>query len=239
MTSKKRFLLGGGGALMPVLVSLLAIDIGAVLNDGSNLTTGNIIGIVIRYLILFVLGGIVAYLHEDEHKPFKIFELGIAAPALITSLITAQGISVNNQTGGGEPLLSFQWSIIRSAQADTVVQQNQPVRVAWGIKEVFDGVTGRAYQKIARPVKKTTEPKAASQTGKVKAPAPPVVRPSMQQKTLDRKVLQARTAKLKAKVARLKARALQKKYQASLAEAQAAEAIAESNELELELMRSR
>ncbi len=87
MTSKKRFLLGGGGALMPVLVSLLAIDIGAVLNDDSILTIGNIIGIVIRYLVLFVVGGIVAYLHDDEHKPFKIFELGIAAPALITSSV--------------------------------------------------------------------------------------------------------------------------------------------------------
>ncbi len=237
MTSKKRFLLGGGGALMPVLVSLLAIDIGAVLNDGSNLTTGNIIGIAIRYWILFVLGGIVAYLHEDENKPFKIFELGIAAPALVTSLITAQGVSVNHQTGGGQPLLSFQWSIIRSAQADTVVQQNQPVRVAWGIKEVFDGVTGRAYQKITRPAKKTTRPKAASQTEKTKALAPTMH--SLKQKSLDKKVQQARTARLKAKLARLKARALQKKYQASLAEAQAAEAIVESNELELELMRSR
>ena len=89
MTSHKRFLLGGGGALMPVLVSFLAVDIGAALDNQANLTTGNIIGFTLRYIILFIVGGFVAYLHEDEQKPFKLFELGIAAPALITSLITA------------------------------------------------------------------------------------------------------------------------------------------------------
>ncbi len=221
---------------MPVLVSLLTIDIGAVLSDESYLTTGNIIGIAIRYLVLFGVGGIVAYLHEDEHKPFKIFELGIAAPALITSLITAQGISVNNKkVEESRPIISVQWSIIGSAQADTIVEQSRPVMLAWGLTDIIDGVSGRAYQKISRPVKKDSQSQQLSQT--VRALPQAVSAPS-KKNALEQKMTATKTAKLKARLARLKARALQKKYQASLAEAQAAEAIAESNELELELLRA-
>ena len=112
--------------------------------------------------------------------------------------------------------------------------------VAWGIKDIFDGVTGRAYQKIARPENKLSKLKADNEDKKIRAVAeePQVVRYTEKQKMLSKKRVVARSAKLKAKVARLKARALEKKYQASLAEAQAAEAIAESKELELELMRA-
>ena len=48
MTPRKRFLIGGGGALMPVLVSFLAIDIGAALSNETTFTTANMVGIGIR-----------------------------------------------------------------------------------------------------------------------------------------------------------------------------------------------
>lgn len=154
MTSYKRFFLGGGGALMPVLVSLLAIDIGATLDTEANLTTGNIIGFAVRYLILFLVGGLVAYLHEEEKKPFKLFELGIAAPALITSLITAQGV-VANTTSPISSSTSFNFSIISSAYADTDPGVSEEVIVAWGLGDILDGVSGRAYKRVRKPAQDT------------------------------------------------------------------------------------
>ncbi|RUM94423.1 MAG: hypothetical protein DSZ28_03295 [Thiothrix sp.] len=156
MTAQRRFLLGGGGALMPVLVSLLAIDLGAFLDSRSDLTTGNIIGFGIRYLILFVVGGVVAYLHEDEHKSFKLFELGIVAPALITSLITAQGVAADeNPLEISHARISI--SLISSANAQTNSNIPEDNNVAWSFSDILDGLSGRAYQKISKVKQKTSE----------------------------------------------------------------------------------
>ncbi len=148
MTPLKRFLLGGGGALMPVLVSFLAIDIWAALSNDDNLTTANIIGIGIRYVILFVVGGVVGYLHEEEHKPFKLFELGIAAPALITSLITAQGVVAQSNPSSQSTSSSY------SRSANATIKNEREFIISWRLSDVFDGVSGRAYQKISKSIKR-------------------------------------------------------------------------------------
>lgn len=157
MTPKKRFLIGGGGALMPVLVSFLAIDIGTALSDESNLSTANIIGISIRYIILFIVGGVVAYLHEDEHKPFKLFELGIAAPALITSLITAQGVvsSPNNTLDSQTTLINLSL-ISRAYAADEINKEASKTTMLAGsfLSDVLKGVGGGVYRDIKKPVDK-------------------------------------------------------------------------------------
>lgn len=154
MTAYRRFLLGGGGALMPVFISLLAIDIGAVLSE--QMSIGNLIGFFIRYMILFIVGGVVAYLHEDEAKPFRLFELGIAAPALITSLVAAQGIEGNTNQSTSLSTV-FNISIISSAYAETETAKDVPKKiivVAWKLSDVVDGISGKAYKKISKSSKK-------------------------------------------------------------------------------------
>ena len=140
MNSQKRFLVGGGGALMPVLISILAIDVGAVLGSDSSLSTANIIGIFIRYFVLFVIGGVVAFLHEDETNSFKLFELGVAAPALLTSLISAQGIITDTNQ---DRSISFfdNISLVSSAYAGTEIQ----VAKTSFLGDVFQGISGQAY----------------------------------------------------------------------------------------------
>jgi len=147
MNAKKRFIVGGGGALMPVLISILAIDIGAYLDTDSSLSTANIIGISIRYLVLFVIGGVVAYLHEDERNTFKLFELGVAAPALLTSLISAQGIVTDTKEEISSSFLN-NISIISSAHADdTYVKSKSKKSNNKFLSDVLNGISGSAYRK--------------------------------------------------------------------------------------------
>ena len=155
MNPKKRFFLGGAGALLPVLVSFIALDIGAILSQDSSLKAGIIIGFFIRYFILFGVGGFVAYLHDDENKPFKIVEFGIAAPALITSLITAQAINIPTPT-----TVSYNFSIVSSAYAgDSPLKTGgSPVLLAGLFNDIGKGITGSAYKDIVRkPVEKSVE----------------------------------------------------------------------------------
>jgi hypothetical protein len=91
MKTYKKILIGGFGALTPIIMNLLVIDLEVLL---VKLTLFAVLGYIIRIIILFYLGGMTAFLHKDEDSPVKIFELGIVAPALITALINAGQIDV-------------------------------------------------------------------------------------------------------------------------------------------------
>jgi len=90
MTGWHRFGIGGTGALLPVLVSLLAVDLAYIIDHFREYTLGIYVGTALRYMLLFILGGVVAALNSDERKPIKLVQLGIAAPALVASYMNAQ-----------------------------------------------------------------------------------------------------------------------------------------------------
>lgn len=87
---QRRFWIGGAGALLPLLVTLLALDLPEIIDNYSELTMGIYVGTFIRYFALFVLGGVVAALNSDENRPIKLVQLGIAAPALISSYFNVE-----------------------------------------------------------------------------------------------------------------------------------------------------
>lgn len=90
MTSWHRFWIGGGGALLPLLVTLLAVDLASIIDHAGEFSLGTYVGTALRYTLLFALGGFFAALHHDEAQPIKLIQLGIAAPALIASYVNAQ-----------------------------------------------------------------------------------------------------------------------------------------------------
>lgn len=90
LTTRQRVLYGGLGALTPILLNLIVVDIHTVLQDLNGLTLA---GYLIRVGALFALGGMVAMLNQDEEKPSRIFQLGISAPALAMALINGGGLA--------------------------------------------------------------------------------------------------------------------------------------------------
>jgi hypothetical protein len=96
MTNWNRFGIGGLGALLPVLATLLAVDLSSIIDHAGEYTVGIYAGTALRYLIMFILGGAVAALNYDISDPIKLVQLGIAAPALVASYINAQPGPRNN-----------------------------------------------------------------------------------------------------------------------------------------------
>jgi hypothetical protein len=90
MSNSRRFWIGGGGALLPLLITLLGVDLSGIIDHASDYSVGIYVGAVIRYLAMFTAGGVVAALNSDEQSPIKIVQLGIAAPALIATYVNAQ-----------------------------------------------------------------------------------------------------------------------------------------------------
>lgn len=93
LDSKKRILIGAIGGISPIIISLLVVDVISLYKE-TGLIDG--IGLGIRFLVLIFIGGLVGYLHQNEQEPFKLFQLGIAAPALLTTAIN--GNSITNQS---------------------------------------------------------------------------------------------------------------------------------------------
>lgn len=121
MKTYKKILIGGLGALTPIIMNLLAIDLEVLF---LNLTLFAVLGYLIRVIILFYLGGMTAFLHKDETSPVKIFELGIVAPALITALINAGQIDVPKVKVPEMPEKISSIQLVSSAYAQTPQEQD-------------------------------------------------------------------------------------------------------------------
>lgn len=92
MKTKQRIFLGALGGITPYIVTLLSINFENVVVSYNKFDW---LGLAIRCLVLVFLGSLVAYLHKKEVEPFKIFQLGLAAPALLATIIN--GNPGNNQ----------------------------------------------------------------------------------------------------------------------------------------------
>lgn len=63
MKTRQKIIIGGLGALTPIIMNLLVVDINVLV---INLTIFAFIGYAIRVVILFYIGGLVAFLHKNE-----------------------------------------------------------------------------------------------------------------------------------------------------------------------------
>jgi hypothetical protein len=90
MNARTRFFIGGLGAMVPILVNLIVVDLET---QRMNVTVLSVASYVIRLAALFASGGIaVTFFNTDVHEPPKLFQLGIVAPALLTALINGHNV---------------------------------------------------------------------------------------------------------------------------------------------------
>jgi hypothetical protein len=95
MGATQRFSFACLGALTPIITNLLVVDLHTTLNDLSVIEGMNY---AIRLVALCASACVVVFLNSDEVRPVKLFQLGIMAPALLTSLINGATISIKANT---------------------------------------------------------------------------------------------------------------------------------------------
>ncbi len=127
LSSRKRFLWGGLGALAPILLSLTMLDISTLERYVNELHGAEmqlrLAGYSIRLVLLFLLGGIWASLHRLENDPRKLFQLGIVAPAMITAMINTNNAIPGNTEVAYLPATNFSISLIPSAHASDEIEK--------------------------------------------------------------------------------------------------------------------
>jgi hypothetical protein len=97
---------------MPVLLSLIVIDLQILLLKVTALT---VVAYLLRTVALFAVGGLVGWLHKKEYDPIKLFQLGIAAPALITAAVNGGNVSLPEKPV--EQHARSSWNIVSQAYA--------------------------------------------------------------------------------------------------------------------------
>ncbi|HEX6747019.1 MAG TPA: hypothetical protein VF092_06945 [Longimicrobium sp.] len=98
---RRRFIAAGMGALAPILVNLLVVDPKTVF---VSVTLAVALGYAVKTTLLFMAGGAVAWMHPEESSPRKLFQMGIAAPALLTAVIN--GTQVERRVASAEEPVS-------------------------------------------------------------------------------------------------------------------------------------
>jgi hypothetical protein len=98
--SQSRFLIGCLGGLMPAVLQLTTLDLEAV---ATTVSVWGLLGTAIRQLALVMLGGILAWLHEDETNKVKLVELGILAPAIFLGVLNGYNLNKERQPVTASP----------------------------------------------------------------------------------------------------------------------------------------
>lgn len=137
MSPKEKFLLGGLGALVPILLSIAVADSAKIAEYlGSEWLSAA--GYVVRTLALFLVGAIWVYVDSSVNSRRKAIEIGIVAPALITATINAS--NVNLERGGTQTALNF--GIVSSAHAQALPEGPGPLPPS-PLRDFVDGLLGR------------------------------------------------------------------------------------------------
>jgi len=145
MSKTSVFLLGALGGLLPILVSLVTVDLAPIIDHASSLTLGNYVGYAIRVVVLLILGGTIAALNKDVQQPLTLVQLGIAAPALVTSYIN--GASPATEQRAAQDL----FPMIAIARADVVSPQMRIQLARNFISDVITGAGGRLDKIVETP----------------------------------------------------------------------------------------
>lgn len=90
MTARERFLIGGAGGLAPILIFVVQGDLQPLLAHNYLLVQAIAFGV--KVIGLFLVGGLVAWLHPTQNARSAVFLLGMGAPAMIAGY---QGAAAN------------------------------------------------------------------------------------------------------------------------------------------------
>lgn len=75
-----RLIIGGLGALTPVVAQLLLVDLERVF---AQATIYAVLGYAIRVAVLFGVGVLAVYLDDSEFSRARLYQIGMSAPALL------------------------------------------------------------------------------------------------------------------------------------------------------------
>jgi hypothetical protein len=144
LTTRSKILIGGLGALTPIILNLLVVDLNTTF---ATVTALVVLAYLIRVGVLFCIGGAMAYFHKNEKNALKLFEIGIVAPALLTALMngTTNIKDPNVTVGTDAPAVS---ASVTDFFIPTVYAQTSEPEIK-GYSRIEDSVASQLWQGLS------------------------------------------------------------------------------------------
>ena len=87
MKTNQKIMIGSLGAFTLIIMNLYIVDLSIMVQKFTPLVA---LGYLLKAIILLFIGGLWAWLHKSEEEPFKLFQLGLVAPAIIMVAVNGQ-----------------------------------------------------------------------------------------------------------------------------------------------------
>lgn len=146
MTDRERIMLGaiGGG-----LVALIGYPIPAYESIVVFGGVGLIVGLVIRGVGFAFLGGLWAYMHRQESNRFRVFQLGLLGPAIVSAMVSGNAQRVEVSPADFQPRIGMQLIAPAYGAEESKPGTARPVPSTWDI--IIRGILGTT---VVKPDKK-------------------------------------------------------------------------------------
>jgi hypothetical protein len=149
LTNRSKILIGGTGALAPIILNLVVADPQTTFASVSVLV---VLGYLLRVGVFFCIGGAMAWLHKNEKSAFKLFELGIVAPAILIGVMN--GYKIQNPTlraGNQSPAVnaSVMDLIVPTAYAQEKEPEIKTYRTEKSVvSQLWQGISGNQNERV-------------------------------------------------------------------------------------------
>ena len=116
---RERVLIGGTGGVIPIFVNLARSDPRLIFQSFELLV---FLGFCVQAIFLFMIGSVVAYFMKSEKDHWKLFVIGMTAPAMLTGINNARQIDGLKEY---QPSVSYENSSPTLSQTVQVAQISQ------------------------------------------------------------------------------------------------------------------
>ena len=145
MPHRTKLLIGALGAATPLAINLIVVDHLAL----ASPTALTVLGYGIRVAALVGLGVLVVVRNLDEERPARIFQLGLAGPALITALLNGvnQRSLIQSQTvASPTPRAFLSMQVVYAAPTSQPRQFELPPETSG--EQIWRGLTGGRSDRV-------------------------------------------------------------------------------------------
>src|SRR5580765_4425884 len=160
MPHRTKLLIGALGAATPLAINLIVVDQLAL----SSPTALTVLGYAIRVLALVGLGVFVVVRNLDEEQPARLFQLGLAGPALITALLNGmnQRSLIQSQSLASPTSRAFlSMPVVYAASASQPRQFELPQETSG--EQIWRGLTGGRSDRVWFVIVRRTTTRGAAE----------------------------------------------------------------------------
>ncbi len=136
---RERVLIGGTGGVIPIFVNLARSDPRLIFQSFELLV---FLGFCVQGIFLFIVGGVVAYFMKSEKDHWKLFVIGMTAPAMLTGINNARQINDSKEYHASASYENLSPILSQTVQVAQIGQTNDFIQILLAAKHESNFLTG-------------------------------------------------------------------------------------------------